>query len=135
MLSVKRSTMTINTWMQFLLSFSNILNITTITRQNIPVLSYPGQFYVLIPTIVTDETKRKHQLRRMRKILKKNKKIRKHNKTSFFPKQFFKASPPKPYKLPEKNETTKVIILEDKILESWANPRNFLSLRLPNIFD
>ena len=90
----------------------------TITKYNVPVSSYPGQFYVLIPTIVTDETKRMHKLRRMRKILKINKKIRKQNRTSFFPKKLFKETPCKPYISVEKNETAKVIILKEKILEN-----------------
>ena len=63
----------------------------------------------------------------MRKILKINKKIRKQNRTSFFPKKLFKETPCKPYISVEKNETAKVIILKEKILESWANPKNILS--------
>ena len=72
----------------------------------------------MIPTIVTDETKRKHKLRRIRKIIKMNKKIRKHNRTSFFPKKLLQESHCKPYISVEKNETAKVIILKEKILES-----------------
>ena len=72
----------------------------------------------MIPTIVTDETKRKHKLRRIRKIIKMNKKIRKHNRTSFFPKKLLQERHCKPYISVEKNETAKVIILKEKILES-----------------
>ena len=92
----------------------------TITRYNVPVSSYPGQFYVLIPTIVTDETKRKHKLRRMRKILKLNKKIRRQNRASFFPKKLLKETPYKPYKSVEKNETTEVIRRKINITKSEA---------------
>jgi hypothetical protein len=82
----------------------------SVTRHNIPFACNPGAFFVFIPADVSDASRRRQKLRKIYKTRKTNKKIRRHNRRSFFPRQLRNEAPYRPEKKfhPPQSPTTEV---------------------------